>query len=257
MPPDQPLFVVLGTPMRRRDPHGPLRHHPAIWKIDDEAVEALRTLIEKTEDQDEAIKDFVKWSFNANVAWTRIDEAREEVTIGRDAKSLIAWARDKKVLLLGCGALGSHTAEYLVRAGVGELTLVDNDIVSSGILSRQQYSDADVGRLKSHACRDKLLAILPGCKIEAKVENLKDGVLTKVGRNFDLIIDATASRAVSDTIEEELRTDSIAPPLIAMSVSAKAELGRVIVRPAMLLAATKRSFAMRKSKATLIHRMCI
>jgi molybdopterin/thiamine biosynthesis adenylyltransferase/proteasome lid subunit RPN8/RPN11 len=231
LPQDQPLFVVLGTPMRRRDPNGPLRHHLAIWKVDDEAVQALRALIARTEDQDESIKEFVKWSLSANVTWTHVDEAREEVTIGRDAKSQIAWVRDKNVLLLGCGALGSHTAEYLVRAGVGRLTLVDNDIVSSGVLTRQQYSDADVGRLKSYACRDNLQAIAPDCDIAASLENLKYGVLAKFGREFDLIIDATASRAVADAIEEELRADPVAPPLLAMSVSAKAEIGRLIVRP--------------------------
>lgn len=235
LPQDKPLFVVLGTPMRRRDPKGPLRHHLAIWKVDEEAVHALRELIVQTDDRDEAIKEFVQWSLTANVAWTQVDEAREEVTFGRDAKSQIAWVRDKNVLLLGCGALGSHAAEYLVRAGVGRLTLVDNDVVSSGVLTRQQYSDADVGRLKSYACRDNLQAIAPDCEIEARLENLKYGVLTEFGRKFDLIIDATASRAVADTIEEELRADPVAPPLLAMSVSAKAEIGRLIVRPSQAL----------------------
>ena len=227
--PEQPLFVVLGTPMRRRDPHGPLRHHLAIWKIDAEVVEALWALIVGTEDQDEAIKEFLKWSLTANVAWTRIDEARKEVTIGRDAESQIAWVRNKNVLLLGCGALGSHTAEYLARAGVGRLTLVDNDSVSSGVLTRQQFTDADVGRFKSYACRGNLLAVAPPCEIKASIKNLKYGVLEKFGREFDLIIDATASRAVSDTIEEELCANPVAPPLLSMSVSAKAEIGRVIV----------------------------
>lgn len=239
LPLGRPLFVVLGTPMRRRDPHGPLRHHLAIWKVDAEAVEALRALIARNEDHDQAVNEFVKWSLTANVAWTRIDEAREEVTIGRDSKSHIAWVRDKNILLLGCGALGSHTADYLARARVGRLTLVDNKCVSFGVLTRQQYSDADVGRLKSHACRDNLQTIAPDCEIEVSVENLKYGVLAKFGREFDLIIDATASRAVADTIEEELRTDPVAPPLLAMSVSAKAEFGRVIVRPGQALGGHK------------------
>lgn len=237
--PEQPLFVVLGTPMRRRDPHGSLRHHLAIWKIDAEAVHALRALIERTEDQDEAIKRFVQWSQTANVAWTSIDDTREEVTISRDTDSQIAWVRNKSALLLGCGALGSHTAEYLVRAGVGRLTLADKGIVSSGVLARQQYIDADVGRLKSYACRDKLQAIDSNCEIEASFDNLKNGVFAKFGRDFDLVIDATASRVVSDTIEEELRTDPVAPPMLAMSVSSRAEIGRVIVRPSQALGGPK------------------
>ena len=56
-------------------------------------------------------------------------------------------------------------------------------------------------------------------------------MLGKFGREFDLIIDATASRSVADMMEGELLTEPAAPPLLAMSVSAKAEFGRVIVRP--------------------------
>lgn len=239
LPAKQPLFVVLGTPMRRRDAHGPLRHHLAIWKIDEEAIDALRAIISGNSDIEKAIEEFVKWSLTAKVEWTRIDEAREEVTLGRDTGSQIAWIRQKRVLLLGCGALGSHTAEFLVRAGVGNLTLVDNDKVSSGVLARQQYSDADVGTFKAYASREKLLSIAQNCEIDAQVKNLKYGVFTEFGRDFDLVIDATASRAVIETIEQELSTQPSAPPILAMSVSAKAEIGRVVVRPPQALGGHK------------------
>jgi len=227
---DQPLFVVLGTPMRRRDPNGPLRQHLAIWRIDDEAVKSLRTISEGTEDKRKAIKKFVKWSFSSKVEWCRIDEAREEVTLRRDSGCEMEWMRDKSILLLGCGALGSHTADYIVRAGASSIKLVDYDVVSSGVLTRQQFSDSDIGKAKATVCKDRLLSIRPKCVVETSYTNLKYGVLEKLGREYDLIIDATASRAVAEALEQELQENTDAPPILSMSVSAKAEIGRVILR---------------------------
>lgn len=226
----QPLFVVLGTPMRRRDPNGPLRQHLAVWRIDNEAVDALRAILNGTGGSDEAISAFVSWSFDAKVEWCSVDEAREEITIGRDAGSAASWVKQKRVLLLGCGALGSYMADCLVRAGVGAITLVDRDLVSVGVLARQLFTDVDVGKFKVEATRDRLQGIAPNCDITASVGNLKHGVLVTHGRDFDLIIDATASRAVSEVLEKELQAVPVAPPILVTSVSAKAEIGRVIIR---------------------------
>jgi hypothetical protein len=239
LPEDRPLFVVLGTPMRRRDPNGPLKQHLAIWNIDEEAVTALRAILAGGEDRDEAITAFVKWSFDASVTWCRVDEAREEVTLSRDTGTATAWAKDKRVLLLGCGALGSHIADILVRAGAASLKLVDKGIVSSGVLVRQQFSDQDIGRAKASACRARLQAISPNCSIEAEYDDLKYGVLSKFGRDYDLIVDATASRAVSEALEADLRNSPEAPPIVSTSVTAKAKYGRVVVRKSNLAGGPK------------------
>ncbi|XAT59573.1 hypothetical protein GN278_01255 [Rhodobacteraceae bacterium Araon29] len=227
---DQPLFVVLGTPMRRRDPNGPLRQHLAIWRINAEAVTALRAIQAGGDNRDDAIEAFVQWSFDASVEWCRVDEAREEVTLSRDTGSAMTSARGKRILLLGCGALGSHVADTLVRAGVASIKIVDKAIVTSGVLVRQQYNDAEIGHAKASATRDRLQKIAPHCDVTIGFEDLKYGVLSKLGRDFDVIIDATASRAVAEALEEDLRNDPAAPSILAMSVSARAQFGRVVVR---------------------------
>lgn len=52
--------------------------------------------------------------------------------------------RQARVLIVGCGALGTHTAEYLARAGVGEIDLVDRDVVDWSNLQRQiAYTEDD------------------------------------------------------------------------------------------------------------------
>ncbi len=56
------------------------------------------------------------------------------------------WLLGKSVLVLGCGALGARIAEHCARAGVRKLVVADNNAVGTGLLVRQPYEDADIGR---------------------------------------------------------------------------------------------------------------
>ena len=75
--------------------------------------------------------------------------------IGRTGQERLRAAR---VLLVGCGALGSVIADYLVRAGVGELRVADRDIVEWTNLQRQvlfEEADARRGVPKAVAAKGK------------------------------------------------------------------------------------------------------
>src|SRR5947209_15867673 len=62
------------------------------------------------------------------------------------------------VLLIGAGGLGSPLGLYLAAAGVGRIGLVDFDVVDFSNLQRQVlHGTPDVGRLKLHSARDRLL----------------------------------------------------------------------------------------------------
>lgn len=76
-----------------------------------------------------------------------------------------------RVGIAGLGGLGSHIAVFLARAGVQYLHLVDFDRVDESNLNRQHYFLCDVGRLKTEALAEQLLAINPALKI--KTENIK------------------------------------------------------------------------------------
>jgi len=70
--------------------------------------------------------------------------------------------RDARVVVLGCGALGTASAELLARAGVGWLRLIDRDIVEPTNLQRQTLfdeSDAAHGHAKAVAAANRLRAI--------------------------------------------------------------------------------------------------
>jgi len=75
---------------------------------------------------------------------------------------------DARVAIVGAGGLGSPVALYLAAAGVGRITLVDNDEVDLSNLQRQVlHATADVGRPKVESARERLLGINPGVRVEA------------------------------------------------------------------------------------------
>ncbi|MCA8914601.1 MAG: ThiF family adenylyltransferase [Planctomycetes bacterium] len=102
--------------------------------------------------------------------------------------------RDSRVLLVGCGALGTHLAEFCVRAGVGRLTIVDRDIVETSNLQRQSlFDEQDVRDAlpKAEAARRKLERVNSGVTVRAKVTDFNFRNAAKLGEQATLILDAT------------------------------------------------------------------
>ncbi|MFD0824820.1 thiazole biosynthesis adenylyltransferase ThiF [Neobacillus sp. M.A.Huq-85] len=100
----------------------------------------------------------------------------------------------KHVLVVGAGALGSGSAEALVRAGIGKLTIVDRDYVEWSNLQRQQlYTEEDAKNRtpKAIAAKNRLTAINSSVSIEAIIADASVSELEDWGSKVDLIIDAT------------------------------------------------------------------
>lgn len=96
---------------------------------------------------------------------SRHDQQSALPEIGHEGQQIITKAR---ILVVGVGALGSTAAELLCRAGVGELTLCDYDIVEESNLQRQSlYTTEDIGRLKVEAAKEHLIAIDPMCIVKS------------------------------------------------------------------------------------------
>jgi len=98
------------------------------------------------------------------------------------------------VLLIGVGALGSVSAETLVRAGVKTVTIVDRDYVELSNLHRQQlYCEADVEQVlpKAIAAKRRLEEINSDARIEAHVIDATARNLEPLLSDVDILIDGT------------------------------------------------------------------
>lgn len=111
--------------------------------------------------------------------------------IGSDGQRRLAEAR---VTLIGCGALGTHIAQHLVRAGVGYLRLIDRDFVELDNLQRQVlFNEDDVeARLPKVVAAEKRLArINSEVEVEAHVADLTATNVRRLIDGVDLVIDGT------------------------------------------------------------------
>src|SRR5713226_2047846 len=99
-----------------------------------------------------------------------------------------------KVVIVGCGALGTAQANALVRGGVGGLRLVDRDYVETSNLQRQMLfdeADAADNLPKAVAAERHLQRINSDVKVEGVVADLESSNAEDLLRGFDLILDGT------------------------------------------------------------------
>jgi len=97
-----------------------------------------------------------------------------------------------KVLIVGAGGLGCPAAEFLTRAGVGTIGIVDNDKVALSNLHRQSlYSSLDVGRSKVSAVKKKLNLINQNIKIKPYKLRLNKTNIKRIAKNYNYIIDGS------------------------------------------------------------------
>ncbi|MFK7950310.1 MAG: molybdopterin-synthase adenylyltransferase MoeB [Saprospiraceae bacterium] len=100
--------------------------------------------------------------------------------------------KSARVLVVGAGGLGCPVLQYLVAAGVGNIGIVDFDVVDESNLQRQiLYSVDDVGLAKVEVAKRKLLALNPHINITTFQEKLTNENIERIFENFDIIADGT------------------------------------------------------------------
>lgn len=125
----------------------------------------------------------------SNPAWLE----RTELLIGAEA---LACLTKTNVLLVGLGGVGSFAGEFLVRSGVGHLTIVDGDVVDPTNKNRQlQALDSTKGLAKAKLLKERYLDINPELKIKSFDHFLEpediDTLLTS--EPFDFVLDCIDS----------------------------------------------------------------
>lgn len=114
----------------------------------------------------------------------------EQALIKRHGKKCYEKLVRSKVAVCGLGGLGSNVANALVRAGIGELILIDFDSVDVTNLHRQQYKANQVGMLKTEALAQNLYEINPYAKLTAHTVKLTTENTIPLLKDADLIIEA-------------------------------------------------------------------
>ena len=90
---------------------------------------------------------------------------RTSLLLGDDAMRRLAEAR---VIVLGCGGVGSWCVEALARSGVGHITVVDSDTVAVSNINRQLVADfTTVGQLKADVMARRIHNVSPSCRVHA------------------------------------------------------------------------------------------
>ena len=101
---------------------------------------------------------------------------------------------ESRVVIVGCGALGTVQAEALTRAGIGRLRLIDRDFIEESNLQRQTlFTEEDVreGLPKAVAARRRLQAINASVAVEDRVEDLNYRNAESMVEGADCILDGT------------------------------------------------------------------
>lgn len=236
-----PLFVVLGTPMRGLAGSVERKFHLAVWYVDPGMVRGLRLSLRKFDPDpriqhlgEEIERIVFDWLKIADVEWCLVREDRPQIIIPRDQNSAIAWFKGKTVSVWGCGALGSHVAEFLTRGGVRKLVLHDKSIVTPGILARQLFSDEDIGRTKVTALSARLKKIRPGIEIEEHAGDLLAGPLASGDwtDGADVVIETTGAGAVLSKAEAVRRRNSRRRPFVSMALGHTAKNAMMLVAAA-------------------------
>tara|TARA_B100000941_G_scaffold273329_1_gene233515 strand:+ start:546 stop:1283 length:738 start_codon:yes stop_codon:yes gene_type:complete len=97
-----------------------------------------------------------------------------------------------KILIVGIGGLGCPAAENLVRAGIGTIGLIDNDIVNLSNIHRQSlFTSKDIKKTKVSVAAKKLKEINPSTKIKTYKSRLNRNNIKNIIKNYELIIDGS------------------------------------------------------------------
>lgn len=138
--------------------------------------------------------------------------SRNELIIGKDG---VEKLNNSKVAVLGIGGVGSYTVEALVRCGVGNIVLIDDDCVCLTNLNRQLHATRKtVGKPKVEAMKDRILDINQKCNVtiiqKFYMPEVADEILDE---SYDYIVDAIDT--VTAKVDLVVRAENMNIPIIS------------------------------------------
>ncbi len=127
----------------------------------------------------------------------KINLCRAEMLLGAQAMNKLAASR---VAVFGIGGVGSYCAEALARMGIGNITVVDDDVVAPSNINRQLYAlQSTVGQPKVDIAAARINDINPDCIVTKKRIRYAENVASDFDmRDYDYVVDAV------DTVSAKL-----------------------------------------------------
>lgn len=109
--------------------------------------------------------------------------------IGKEALEKLS---SSSVAVFGLGGVGSYVVEALARAGVGRLTVVDDDVIAESNINRQLYAThSTIGQAKTAAAVKRIADINPACQADAKRLRFDSSTVNQFDfSSFDYVVDA-------------------------------------------------------------------
>jgi len=108
-----------------------------------------------------------------------------------------------KVLVIGAGGLGAAILPYLASAGVGEIGIVDHDVIEISNLQRQViYKTEAIGKSKAKEAKAMIAELNPLVKVKAISEKLSGRNAISLFEKYDIIVDATDNIAIKYLIND-------------------------------------------------------
>lgn len=152
---------------------------------------------------------------------------RTAMLLGEPAVASLA---EMHVAVFGVGGVGSYCAEALARAGIGQITLVDDDTVSESNLNRQLVAlRSTIGLPKTEVMARRIADIHPDCRVNVLTQRYTEETKEDFfGLRFDYIADCIDSVACKTSLIETAIRRGV-PILSAMGTGNKLDPGKFII----------------------------
>ncbi|MCX8477946.1 MAG: molybdopterin-synthase adenylyltransferase MoeB [Sphingomonas sp.] len=129
-----------------------------------------------------------------------------------------ARLKASRVLVIGAGGIGSPAIQYLAAAGIGTLTIVDDDRVDLSNLQRQTlFGTDDIGRPKVTAAATRVAGLNPDVEVRAWQQRIDGGNIDAHVRGSDVVLDGSDNFATRLAVADAALRHRV--PLVAAAVA--------------------------------------
>lgn len=174
-----------------------------------------------------AKEDFIKRNFDASIdGIMMLDKVtREYANKLTETTEVIS---EKKILILGCGAIGSKLIYHLYRSGIANLTICDKDVMMPHNICRHALTVPSILKNKAELVRDSVDKMFYfSCPIKIVKDDLLKWLPQTNLSEYDVIIDATASASVARCLDNVVCNLTI--PVVRFALSDSGRVGLVYI----------------------------